>query len=220
MVSMMLPSLVPMLSRYREAIGSTGEARRPSESSSSEQRCFCSPERSGREEAPPATTSEDEERHMDKNKESDREGAKEDLPMASPHRLMQQWEAARQQLLVKEKAFDARPRRALAAERRRMPGAPWRRRTSSPVRRGRRACSTCSKGAAARSGLSRLLRARRRRRPEHGCRGCSLSPTRSLDVAHLNARDTTLAFGPRAPKRTSWRLEAESMEDALLHPHG
>jgi predicted dithiol-disulfide oxidoreductase (DUF899 family) len=39
--------------------------------------------------------------------------------------------------------------------------------------------------------------------PEHACRGCSLAPIRSPHLAHLNARDTTLAYASQAPRRTS-----------------
>jgi Uncharacterized protein conserved in bacteria len=53
------------------------------------------------------------------------------LAMNTPPIVSQQeWEAARQQLLVKEKAL-TRSRDALAAERRRMPWLAWRRSTSS-----------------------------------------------------------------------------------------
>ena len=58
---------------------------------------------------------------MDKNKEKEREPRIERLPMNTPPVVSaQEWEAARQQLLVKEKAL-TRARDALAAERRRMP---------------------------------------------------------------------------------------------------
>ena len=58
---------------------------------------------------------------MDKNKERDREPRTGRLPMNTPAVVSaQEWEAARQQLLVKEKAL-TRARDALAAERRRMP---------------------------------------------------------------------------------------------------
>ena len=50
--------------------------------------------------------------------------------------LEQEWEAARQQLLVKEKAL-TRSRDALAAERRRMPWVLWTRSTSSTDPRAR-----------------------------------------------------------------------------------
>ena len=58
---------------------------------------------------------------MPTNKEKDKEQGKGPLAMNTPPKVSQQeWEAARQQLLVKEKAL-TRSRDALAAERRRMP---------------------------------------------------------------------------------------------------
>src|ERR1700746_4170196 len=58
---------------------------------------------------------------MATSKEKDREQGKGHLAMKTPPVVSQQeWEAARQKLLVKEKAF-TRSRDALAAERRRMP---------------------------------------------------------------------------------------------------
>ena len=60
-----------------------------------------------------------------------REQGKEHLAMKTPPVVSpQEWEAARQQLLVKEKAF-TRSRDALAAERRRMPWMTSRKSTSS-----------------------------------------------------------------------------------------
>ncbi len=65
------------------------------------------------------------------------ERAKEHLPMQTPPIVTQQeWEAAREQLLVKEKAL-TRSRDALASERRRMPWVAWRRSTSSRDPRAR-----------------------------------------------------------------------------------
>ena len=58
---------------------------------------------------------------MTTNNKRDKEYGKGHLPMNTPPVVSQQeWEAAREQLLVKEKAF-TRSRDALAAERRRMP---------------------------------------------------------------------------------------------------
>jgi predicted dithiol-disulfide oxidoreductase (DUF899 family) len=58
---------------------------------------------------------------MGTSKERDKEREKGHLAMNTPPIVSQEeWEAARQQLLVKEKAF-TRSRDALAAERRRMP---------------------------------------------------------------------------------------------------
>jgi predicted dithiol-disulfide oxidoreductase (DUF899 family) len=39
--------------------------------------------------------------------------------------------------------------------------------------------------------------------PEHACRGCSLVADQVAHVAHLNTRDTTLAFVSRAPQTES-----------------
>ena len=64
-------------------------------------------------------------------------------PIVSP----QEWEDARQQLLVKEKAL-TRARDALAAERRRMPWLAVERSTSSMDPVAGPACSTCSRAAA------------------------------------------------------------------------
>ena len=63
-------------------------------------------------------------------------------PVVSP----EAWETACQQMLAKEKAF-TRARDALAAERRRMPWSPSRRRMNSRSRMARSACSTCLKAA-------------------------------------------------------------------------
>ena len=58
---------------------------------------------------------------MATSKERDKERSKGDIAIKTPPIVSaQEWEAARQQLLVKEKAL-TRSRDALAAERRRMP---------------------------------------------------------------------------------------------------
>lgn len=63
-------------------------------------------------------------------------------PIVSP----QEWQAARQQLLVKDKQL-TRARDTLAAERRRMPWMAVEKQYASRARTGRRACSTWSRGA-------------------------------------------------------------------------
>src|SRR5919107_1824672 len=45
--------------------------------------------------------------------------------------------------------------------------------------------------------------------PEHACRGCSLGADQVGHLAHLNARDTTLAYVSRAPQRDIARLKAK-----------
>lgn len=117
------------------------------------------------------------------------------------------WEAARQQLLVKEKAM-TRVRDALAAERRRM---PW-----MEVR-----ADYVFDGPAGPASLLDLFAGRRQLIvyrafyepgvfgwPEHACRGCSMVADQVAHVAHLNARDTTLVFVSRAPQADIARLKA------------
>jgi predicted dithiol-disulfide oxidoreductase (DUF899 family) len=45
--------------------------------------------------------------------------------------------------------------------------------------------------------------------PEHACRGCSLGADQVAHLAHLNARDTTLACASRAPQADIARLKAQ-----------
>jgi predicted dithiol-disulfide oxidoreductase (DUF899 family) len=117
------------------------------------------------------------------------------------------WEAARQQLLVKEKAH-TRARDALAAERRRM---PW-----MTVEQ-----AYAFEGPGGRVSLLDLFEGRRQLIvyraffepgvfgwPEQACRGCSMVADQVAHPAHLNARDTTLAFVSRAPQADIARLKA------------
>ncbi|MDM0018744.1 DUF899 domain-containing protein [Variovorax saccharolyticus] len=119
----------------------------------------------------------------------------------------QAWEAARAQLLVKEKAH-TRARDALAAERRRM---PW------MAVEG----AYAFEGPAGKLSLPELFDGRRQLIvyrafyepgvsgwPDHGCRGCSMVADQVAHLAHLNARDTTLVFVSRAPQPDIARLKA------------
>jgi predicted dithiol-disulfide oxidoreductase (DUF899 family) len=117
------------------------------------------------------------------------------------------WEKARQQILVKEKAL-TRARDALAAERRRM---PW-----VAVQR-----AYAFEGPNGKATLLDLFEGRRQLIvyraffepgvfgwPEHACRGCSLQADQVAHLAHLNARDTTLAYVSRAPLADITQLKA------------
>src|SRR5271170_3413775 len=129
---------------------------------------------------------------MTTSPETDRNGG----PLG-PHRPAivspQAWEAARQQMLAKEKA-QMRARDALAAERRRM---PWMAVEKAYVFEG-------PKGKASLldlfDGCRQLVLYRAFFEPgvfgwpEHACRGCSLGADQVGHLAHLNARDTTLAY--------------------------
>ena len=117
------------------------------------------------------------------------------------------WEAAREQLLTKEKAV-FRARDALAAERRRMPWMAIEKAYEFVRPKGK-------------AGLLDLFDGRRQLIvsraffepgvfgwPEHACRGCSLGADQVSNLAHLNARDTTLAYVSRAPQADIARLKA------------
>jgi predicted dithiol-disulfide oxidoreductase (DUF899 family) len=123
-------------------------------------------------------------------------------PIVSP----QEWEDARQQLLVKEKEL-TRARDAMAAARRRM---PW-----LAIEK-----AYAFEGPAGKASLLDLFEGRRQLVlyraffepgvfgwPDHACRGCSLGADQVAHLAHLNARDTTLAFASRAPQADIARLK-------------
>jgi predicted dithiol-disulfide oxidoreductase (DUF899 family) len=137
-------------------------------------------------------------------------------PIVSP----QEWDAAREELLVEEKKL-TRDRDALAAKRRRM---PW-----TAVEKEYR-----FDGPEGPVSLLDLFEGRRQlivyrafyapdvttypagggSYPERACVGCSFVADQVAHPAHLNARDTTLAFVSRAPQaeirglkeRMGWEL--------------
>jgi predicted dithiol-disulfide oxidoreductase (DUF899 family) len=118
----------------------------------------------------------------------------------------EEWEAAREKLLVREKEV-TRARDALAAERRRMP--------RMAVEKEYR-----FEGPDGPASLLDLFEGRRQlivyrffyqpdlttfanegdSYPERGCTGCSFGADQVAHPAHLNARDTTLAYASRAPQ--------------------
>src|SRR5215211_1575208 len=130
-------------------------------------------------------------------------------PIVSP----QDWEAAREELLVEEKEL-TRARDAMAAQRRRM---PW-----MAVDKGYR-----FEGPNGQATLLDLFEGRRQlivyrafygpevttyaeggAYPERACVGCSFVADQVANPAHLNARDTSLAFVSRAPQANIERLKA------------
>jgi predicted dithiol-disulfide oxidoreductase (DUF899 family) len=129
-------------------------------------------------------------------------------PIVSP----QEWEAAREKMLVKEKEL-TRARDALAAERRRM---PW-----MAVEK-----EYWFEGPPGRVSFEDLFEGRRQlvlyrafygpevttyadggSYPDRACVGCSMVADQVAHPAHLNARDTTLAFASRAPQADIQRLK-------------
>jgi predicted dithiol-disulfide oxidoreductase (DUF899 family) len=138
----------------------------------------------------------------------DKAHANEHIRMNTPPIVSErEWEAARQQLLGKEKAF-TRSRDALAAERRRMPwmavektyefDGPHGRVTLPDLFEGRRQLIVYR--AFFEPGVFGW--------PEHACRGCSLGADQVGHLSHLHARDTTLVYASRAPQADIARLKA------------
>jgi predicted dithiol-disulfide oxidoreductase (DUF899 family) len=124
-------------------------------------------------------------------------------PIVSP----QEWAAARQQMLVKEKAFTA-SRDALAAERRRMPWMAIERAYEFEGPQGKVSLLDLFEGRRQLIVYRAFFEPGVFGWPEHACRGCSLGADQVAHLAHLNARDTTLAYASRAPQKDIERLKA------------
>jgi len=119
----------------------------------------------------------------------------------------QEWEAARQQLLVKEKAF-TRSRDALAAERRRMPWMAVEKRYEFEGPNGKVSLLDLFEGRRQLIVYRAFYEPGVFGWPDHACRGCSLGADQVSHLAHLNARDTTLAYASRAPQADIERVKA------------
>ena len=123
-----------------------------------------------------------------------------------------EWHTAREKLLVREKEL-TRARDALAAERRRMPWmsvdkdywfeGPTGRVSLTDLFDGRRQLILYR----AFYGPEVTTLAEGGSYPERACVGCSLVADQVAHPAHLNARDTTLAFASRAPQADIERLK-------------
>jgi predicted dithiol-disulfide oxidoreductase (DUF899 family) len=130
------------------------------------------------------------------------------LAMNTPPIVSQQeWEAARQQLLVKEKAL-TRSRDALAAERRRMPWLAVDKKYEFDGPKGKVSLLDLFEGRRQLIVYRAFFEPGVFGWPEHACRGCSLGADQVAHLAHLNARDTTLAYASRAPQADIARLKA------------
>src|SRR6201987_1524790 len=118
----------------------------------------------------------------------------------------QEGEAARQRLLVKEKAF-TRSRDALAAERRRMPWMLVEKKYAFDGPNGKVSLIDLFEGRRQLVLYRAFFEPGVFGWPEHACRGCSLGADQVAHLAHLNARDTTLAYASRAPQADIARLK-------------
>ena len=138
-----------------------------------------------------------------------------------------QWEAARQQLLVKEKEL-TRARDVLAAERRRMPWLAVEKDYEFDGPQGTVSLPDLFQGRRQMIVYRAFFEPGVYGWPEHACPGCSLVADQVAHLAHLNARDTTLAFASRAPQpeiarvkaRMGWAMPWYTMTDQFDADHG
>jgi len=119
----------------------------------------------------------------------------------------QEWEAAWQKMVVKEKAF-THARDALAAERRRMPWQAVEKQYEFDGPRGKESLVDLFDGRRQLIVYRAFFEPIVRGWPDHACVGCSFVADQVAHLAHLNARDTTLVFASRAPQTDIERLKA------------
>ena len=124
-------------------------------------------------------------------------------PTVSP----QEWTAAREELLVKEKEL-TRARDALAAERRRMPRMAVEKKYAFDGPNGAASLLDLFEGRRQLIVYRFFFEPGVSGWPERGCYGCSFVADQVAHLAHLNARDTTLAFVSRAPQADIVRWKA------------
>src|SRR5437879_13618442 len=119
----------------------------------------------------------------------------------------QEWEAARQQLLVKEKEL-TRARDALTAERRRMPWLAVEKKYEFDGPRGKASLLDLFDGRGQLILYRAFFEPGVKGWPEHACIGCSMVADQVAHPAHLNARNPTLVFASRAPQAVIERLQS------------
>ncbi|MGA8594887.1 MAG: DUF899 domain-containing protein [Bryobacteraceae bacterium] len=122
----------------------------------------------------------------------------------------QEWEAARQQLLIKEKELTS-ARHAMAAQRRRMPWLSVDKKYEFDGSKGKVSLLDLFEGRRQLVVYRAFYEPGVFGWPDHACRGCSLAADHVSHLSHLNARDTALAFASRAPQADIARLK-ERME--------
>jgi len=132
---------------------------------------------------------------------------KEGIAMNAPEVVSaQEWEAAREELLVKEKEV-TRARDALAASRRRMPWLAVEKEYEFDGPDGRASLLDLFQGRRQLIVYRAFFEPGVKGWPEHACIGCSFGADQVAQLAHLNARDTTLVYASRAPQADIERLK-------------
>jgi predicted dithiol-disulfide oxidoreductase (DUF899 family) len=117
------------------------------------------------------------------------------------------WETARKELLVKEKEL-TRARDALAAQRRRMPWLAVEKQYEFDGPEGKASLLDLFGGGRQLIVYRAFFEPGVEGWPEHACIGCSMVADQVAHPAHLNERDTSLAFASRAPQSDIERLKA------------
>jgi predicted dithiol-disulfide oxidoreductase (DUF899 family) len=124
-------------------------------------------------------------------------------PIVSP----EEWEAARARMHAKEKAH-SRARDALAAERRRMPWMAIEKDYAFIGPQGEMSLLDLFDGRRQLIVYRAFMDPGVSRWPERGCIGCSMVADQVAHPAHLNARDTSLAFVSRGSQADLARLKS------------
>ena len=131
-----------------------------------------------------------------------------DLAMKTPPIVSaQEWEAARQQMLVKEKEL-TRARDALAAHRRRMPWLAVEKAYQFEGPNGKASLLDLFEGRRLLIVYRAFFEPGVKGWPDHACVGCSLMADQIADVAHLHARDTSFVYASRASQTDIARVKA------------
>src|SRR4030088_1275376 len=118
-----------------------------------------------------------------------------------------EWEAARQKLLVKEKEL-TKARDAMAAERRRMPWMAVDKVYEFEGPSGNANLLDLFEGRQQLIVYRAFFEPRVHGWPDHACVGDSMVADQVAHVAHLNARATTVAIASRAPQADVQRVKA------------
>ncbi len=133
----------------------------------------------------------------------------------------EEWQRAWQELLVKEKEL-THARDAMAAARRRMPWLAVEKEYVFEGPRGKMSLLDLFEGRRQLVLYRAFYDPNVYGWPDHACVGCSMGADQVSHLAHLHARDTTLAYASRGSQENIAAAErADGVgEDSLVHDHG
>ena len=143
--------------------------------------------------------------------------------IANPNVVSQEeWLAAHENLLIREKQL-TRERDALAAARRRMPWLAVEKQYEFDGPNGKVSLLDLFEGRPQLIVYRAFYDPGVLGWPEHACPGCSFGADQVAHLAHLNARNTTLAYASRAPQqdiqglkeRMGWKMPWYTLTDSF-----